>query len=121
MKNKIADILLKTILVLLVEVLVIVLPSYYAFSRSPSDGGLERLITLLLVVYPLLSILIGILTFKLRITAWVSATITTIVFWRLLAIYYNDSAYAYVPFYLMLFFIGFALTKKLSNRNSAQI
>ena len=114
-KNKIADIFLKGILVLLFEILVIVSPSHYAFSLTPSDE-VGIMIMLLFVVYPLLSILIGILTYKLKINAWVNAVITTIVFWGLFSVYYNDSAYAYVPFYLMLFFIGLILTKKLSKK-----
>ena len=114
-KNKISDILLKAILVLLVEILVIVAPSYYAFSLPPSDGE-GIIITLLLFIYPLLSVLIGVLTFKLKIKLWVNAVITAMIFWRLFVIYYNDSAYAYVPFYLMLFFIGLTLTKKNLKR-----
>ena len=77
MKNKIADIFLKGILVLLFETLVIVSPSYYAFSLPPSDEE-GFIMTLLFVVYPLLSILIGVLTCKLKIKSWVNAVITTI-------------------------------------------
>ena len=38
MKNKIPAIFLKEILVLFVEMLVIVSPSYYAFSKPNSEG-----------------------------------------------------------------------------------
>ena len=61
MKDKIANSFLKGILVLLVEILVFVTPSYYAF-RLPNSGGEGIIIMLLLLIYPLLSILIGILS-----------------------------------------------------------
>jgi len=114
-RNRIADILLKGILVLLVEPLVIVFLSYYAFSLPPWDGE-GIIITLLLFIYPLLSILIGILTFNLEIMSWVNAVIITIVFLGLFTSLYNSSAYIYIPFYLVLYFVGLILTKKLSKR-----
>jgi len=99
----------------LVETLVIVSPSYYAFSLPPWDGE-GIIITLILFIYPLLSILIGILTFNLKIKSWVNAVIITIVFLGLFTSLYNSSAYIYIPFYLVLYFVGLILTKKLSKR-----
>ena len=72
MKNKIPAIFLKEILVLFVEMLVIVSPSYYAFSLPNSEG--EGIILMLLfIIYPVISIFVGILTFKLRMRAWVNS------------------------------------------------
>lgn len=119
MSNKTVDILLKGLLVLLVETLVIVSPSYYAFSLPPWDGE-GIIIMLLFVIYPLLSILIGILTFKFKVNSWVNAVITTIVFFGLFMFtsLYNFTAYSYIPFYLVLYFGGISVTKKLTKRNT---
>jgi len=114
-RNRIADILLKGILILLIDTLVIVSPSYYAYSLPPWDG-VGIIITLIWFIYPLLSILIGILTFNLEIMSWVNAVIITIVFLGLFTSLYNSSAYIYIPFYLVLYFVGLILTKKLSKR-----
>jgi len=109
-RNRIADILLKGIMVLLVETLVIISPSYYAFSLPPWDGE-GIIITLILCIYPLLSILIGILTLNFKIKSWVNAVIITIIFLGLFTSMYNSSAYIYIPFYLVLYFVGLILTK----------
>ncbi|WP_088188039.1 hypothetical protein [Desulfosporosinus sp. FKA] len=120
MKNTIADIFLKGILVILVETLVIVSPSYYAFSLPPSAG--EGIILMLLfMIYPLLSIFLGILTFKLKIKSWVNAAIIAIAFFGLFAILYNFTAYSYIPIYLVLYIVGLTLTKKLSKKNTVEI
>ena len=114
MKDKIADISLKYTLVFLVETLVIVTPSYYAFSL-PNSGGEGIIIMLLVLIYPLFSILIGILTFKLKIKLWLNAVVITIVFLGLFVSLYNFTAYSYIPFYLALYFVGLILTKRLTK------
>lgn len=99
MKNKIPAIFLKEILLLFAETSVIVSPSYYAFSL-PYDGGEGILLMLLFIIYPVLSIFVGILTFKLRMRAWVNAIITTLVFLGLFTSLYNYTAFSYIPFYV---------------------
>jgi len=93
MKNKIPAIFLKEILVLFVEMLVIVSPSYYAFSKPNSEGE-GTILMLLFIIYPVLSVFVGILTFKLRMRAWVNAMITTLVFLGLFSSLYNYTAYS---------------------------
>ena len=120
MKNKIPAIFLKEILVLFVEMLVIVSPSYYAFSLPNSEG--EGIILMLLfIIYPVISIFVGILTFKLRMRAWVNALITTLVFLGLFSSLYNYTAFSYIPFYLTLYFIALTVTKILTQNNTVNI
>ena len=44
-----------------------------------------------------------------------------IVIFGLFAILYNFTAYSYIPIYLVLYFIGLTLTKKLSKKNTVEI
>ncbi|WP_407310648.1 hypothetical protein [Desulfosporosinus sp. SB140] len=120
MKYKIPAIFIQEIWALFLEVLVIVTPSYYAFSLPNSEGE-EIILMLLFIIYPVLSICIGILTFKIRMRVWVNAVITTLVFLGLFASLYNYTAYSYIPFYLILYFIALTVTKKLSKNNTVKI
>ena len=125
MKNKIPAIFLKETWVLFVEILVIVSPSYYAFSQPNSEGE-GAILMLLFIIYPVLSVFIGILTFKLRMSAWVNGVITTLVFLGLFASLYNYIAYSYIPysyipFYLILYFIALTVTKILTQNNTVNI
>ncbi|WP_088189375.1 hypothetical protein [Desulfosporosinus sp. FKA] len=120
MKNKILAIFLKEILLLFVEILVIVSPSYYAFSL-PNSGGEGIILMLLFIIYPVLSIFIGIITSKLRMRAWVNAIITTQVFLGLFTSLYNYTAFSYIPFYLTLYFIALMVKKLLSKNNTVKI
>ena len=120
MKNKIPASFLKQILVLFVEMLVIVSPSYYAFSL-PNYGGEGIILMLLFIIYPVLSVFIGIITFKLRMSAWVNGVITTLVFLGLFTSLYNYTAFSYIPFNLTLYFIALTVTKLLSKNNTVKI
>ncbi|WP_045575512.1 hypothetical protein [Desulfosporosinus sp. I2] len=120
MKNKIPAIFLKEIMLLFAETLVIVSPSYYAFSL-PNYGGEGIILMLLFIIYPVLSVFIGILTFKLRMSTWINGVITTLVFLGLFASLYNYTAYSYIPFYLILYFIALKVTKILTQNNTVNI
>ena len=120
MKNKIPAIFLKEIMLLFAETLVILSPSYYAFSQ-PNYGGEGIILMLLFIIYPVLSIFVGILTFKLRMRAWVNAMITTLVFLGLFSSLNNYTAYSYIPFYLILYFIALTVTKLHSKINTVKI
>ncbi|AFM41084.1 hypothetical protein Desaci_2116 [Desulfosporosinus acidiphilus SJ4] len=120
MKNKIPAIFLKKIMLLFAETLVIVSPSYYAFSLPNSEG--EGIILMLLfIICPVLSIFVGILTFKLRMKVWNNAIITTLVYLGLFSSLYNYTAFSYIPFYLTLYFIALMVTKLLSKNNTVKI
>ncbi|AFM41054.1 hypothetical protein Desaci_2082 [Desulfosporosinus acidiphilus SJ4] len=119
MKNKIPAIFPKEIFLLFVEILVIISPSYYAFSL-PNSGGEGIILMLLFIIYPVLSIFIGILTSELRMRAWVNAIITTLVFLGLFSSLYNYTAFSYIPFYLALYFITLIVTKLLTKNNTVK-
>ncbi|WP_088226172.1 hypothetical protein [Desulfosporosinus sp. FKB] len=119
MKNEIPAIFLKEILLLFAETLVIVSPSYYAFSL-PYYGGEGIILMLLFIIYPVVSIFAGILTFKLRMRVWVNAIITTMVFLGLFSSLYNYTAFSYIPFYLIFYFIALTVTKLVMMAGSME-
>ncbi|KLU62932.1 hypothetical protein CEB3_c06840 [Peptococcaceae bacterium CEB3] len=111
LRNKI---LLKEGLLLLIEMLVIAFFSYYATRPENNDiheKGLGVTLLLLFVICPLLSFLLGMLTEKSRILAWINAILLTILYLGLFTYFYNYTTYFYIPFYLMFYVIGLILRR----------
>lgn len=103
-----------------IEMLVIAFFSYYATRPDYNDiheKGLGITLMLLFVICPLLSFLLGILTEKLRILAWINAIVLTILYLGLFAYFYNYTTYFYIPFYLIFYIIGLMLRRFFPKKN----
>ncbi|MDQ7093620.1 hypothetical protein REC12_08465 [Desulfosporosinus sp. PR] len=113
--------LLKEALLVLFELLIIFSLGYYAsrpINNNIYEKGLGITLLLLFVISPLMSFFFGFLTEKLRVLTWINVVVLTLLYLGLFSYFYNYTAYFYIPFYLIIYFIGLILRRIASKANS---
>ena len=99
-----------TVLHIAIPIVIMVILAYVAFVSSDDVFAKGLLITSLFAYYPILFLLQGIAASLLKANIFISLGISAAAFIIILLIWMNSSALIYTVLYLIVGFIGYAIT-----------
>ncbi len=89
---------------------VTILPTLIVYYYSSPTNGMALFIGLLFLYYPLISLLLGVVITRFSTKIWLAPVSIIPLFIFIFAVWYNETAFFYIPFYCGISFIGSAIS-----------
>ena len=117
--NTIKSPIAKNIFFVMIALVIIIVPSYISFNIEDENfrrfDSIGIIILLLFVGYPILSFALGIVSKIFNINLWIALLVTTSVYLGLFIVFYNVTAFIYIPVFLLCFIAGTAIGRYRKN------